>query len=226
MLVLPGALCEPAIADDDAVWNADQFHIGKFDARARLFVTVIKQNFKAGGREVGVELVGRFAHRFVLVLHRYQCDLEGGQRVRPENAALVVVLLDGGGNYAGDAYAVAAHRQHDRFAVFAHDAAVHGLAVLGSELEDMPYLDTALDHQRALTVRARVTRHHVAQVGDFRQRQVALPVEAEVMLAVFVGTGSKIADQRNRAIDHAGNRQFQRAQRAGTGTDYSANLGL
>src|SRR5690606_37911631 len=163
MLVLQGAFSKPTIADVNAMWDTDQLHIREFDARTGLLVTVIKQNVEAGSGEFGVELVGCLANRFVLVFHWYQRDLEGCQGVRPENAAIIVVLLDRSGNHPGNADPIAAHGQGDRLAILTHDTAVHGLAVLGAKLEDMSNLDAALDHQRALAVRAWVASHHVAQ---------------------------------------------------------------
>ncbi|MNZ43497.1 hypothetical protein D3C78_611000 [compost metagenome] len=46
------------------------------------------------------------------------------------------------------------------------------------------------------------------------------------MLAVDVGAGREVVDQGDRAIDHAGDAEIQRAERAGTGTDGGADLGL
>lgn len=137
-----------------------------------------------------------------------------------------MVLFDGGGDHAGYADAVAAHDQVDRLALFAQDVQLHRFAVLGAKLEDMTDLDAALDHQGALAVRAGVAFDDIAQVGDLGQRQVALPVHAEVVLVLDVGASGEIAHQGDGAVDDAGDRQVDRAQRAGAGADGGTDLGL
>ncbi len=76
----------------------------------------------------------------------------------------------------------------------------------------MTDFDAALDYQAALAVRAGVASDHVAKVGDLRQRQVALPVQAEIVLVIDVGAGGEVAHQCDGAVDHTRNRQVQRAQ--------------
>ena len=90
----------------------------------------------------------------------------------------------------------------------------------------MADFDAALDHQGALAVRARVALDHVAQVGDLWNRQVALPVDAEVVLVVDVGADAEVAHQGDRAVDDALQRQVQRAEGACAGTDGGAQLGV
>ena len=92
----------------------------------------------------------------------------------------------------------------------------------------MTDLDAALDHQGALAVRAGVAFDDIAQVGDLGQRQVALPVHAEVVLVLDVGASGEIAHQGDGAVDDAGDRQvglrseYQRAgdQRLVGGLDF------
>ena len=71
---------------------------------------------------------------------------------RPDDAALVVVLLDGCGRQAGDADAVAAHFQKLRFTVLVQEGGVHGAAVFGAEVEHMAHFDAALNGQHPLAV--------------------------------------------------------------------------
>ena len=57
-----------------------------------------------------VELIRRLADAVGFAeLHRQEYDLEGGDRDRPRDAALVVMLLDRGGNHARHPDAVASH---------------------------------------------------------------------------------------------------------------------
>ena len=68
-----------------------------------------------GRSELGVELVGRRAHlRALAVADRHQADLERRHRRGKDDAALVVVLLDRGGDDARHADAVAAHLERLR----------------------------------------------------------------------------------------------------------------
>src|SRR5260221_293354 len=52
---------EAPLAQDQAVWNAEQLGIGKLDARAG--VTIVVEYLDAGGAECRVQRVGGGAHR-------------------------------------------------------------------------------------------------------------------------------------------------------------------
>lgn len=71
-----------------------------------------------------------------------------------DDAFFVVILLDGGGNDAGDADAVAAHFHNLRFAVVVKEAYVHGLGVFVAQLEDVSDFNAAREFQTALPVGA------------------------------------------------------------------------
>ena len=100
-----------------------------------------------------------------VVAHRADHHGEGGDAVRPDDAALVVLLLDGRAQDAGHADAVAAHLEVLGLAVLVEESCVHRLRVLGAEVEDMADLDAALDRQHALAVRRRIALDDIAQVG-------------------------------------------------------------
>ncbi len=203
---------QASVADHDTVRDTDQFHVGELDARAGLLVAVVEQYFKTGSRQVGVEFVRRFTNGVRLVAQRDQRNLERREGVVPDDAVFVAVLFDGSGNHSGNTDAVATHRQIDRLAVFTQHLALHRFAVLGAQLEDVTHFDAALDFQRALAVRAWVARNHVAQVGNGRNRQIALPVDAEIVFVVDVGTDAEVAHQLDRAVDDARQWQVQWAQ--------------
>jgi hypothetical protein len=114
-------------------------------------------------------------------VHAHGADDHGERRngVGPDDAALVMVLLDGCSGQAGDADAVAAHFQRLRFAVFVQEGGVHGAAVLGAQIEHMAHFDAALNGQNPLAIGRGVTRHHIAHVGHgVWLRQVTAPVHA------------------------------------------------
>ena len=69
-------------------------------------------------------------------------DLEGGQGGRPHQAPVVVILLGHHRQQAGDAHAVAAHREDGLVAVLGHErGAGHHARVLGAQLERVGGLD-------------------------------------------------------------------------------------
>src|SRR5476649_587996 len=218
-LVFKIAFSQTTVTDHDAVRNPDQLHVGELDTRAGLLVAIIEQHFETGGGQFGVQLVGCLANSFGFVAQGHQRDLERCQRVAPDDAVLVVVLLDGSGHHARNTDAVAAHGQRHWLAVFTQDLAFQGFAVLGAELEDMPDFNAAFDFQGAFAVRARIASHYVAQICYGRNWQVSLPVHAEIVLVVDVGADAKVAHQFYRAVDDARQWQVQRAKRACTGAD-------
>src|SRR5690606_32038494 len=48
-LVLQGAFAQAAVADHDAVRDADQLHVGELHAGAGLLVAIVQQHFVTGG---------------------------------------------------------------------------------------------------------------------------------------------------------------------------------
>ena len=52
---------------------------------------------------------------------------------------LIVILLNGGGNYAANANPVAAHGNGYIFAIFVQHPGIHFLAVLLAQLEDVAH---------------------------------------------------------------------------------------
>jgi hypothetical protein len=144
------------------------------------------------GEVVGLEFGGDAQPLRLVHVNRHDGDLEWCDREREDDAALVVVLLDGRRHDAGNANAIAAHDHRDRAAFFVQHGGLHGFAVFGAELEDMTHFDTALEFQRAAPVGAGLAGHHVAQVGDDRFRQIAAPVHAKQVRAGLVRAADEI----------------------------------
>ena len=59
-------------------------------------------------------------------------QLERCHAVRPDDAIVVVVLLDGGCHDSAYPNAIAAHGYRDIFTVFVQHLGIHGLAVFGA----------------------------------------------------------------------------------------------
>ena len=100
---------------------------------------------------------------------------------------LVVVLLDGRGHHPGDADAVAAH-DHDVFlAVLVQIHGMHGVAVLGAQLEDVAHFDALGQLDGATAARAGVAQGDAAQVGVGRDLHVAAQVNVHQMRVSGIG---------------------------------------
>ncbi len=81
--------------------------------------------------------------------------------------------LDGGGEDALDADAVAAHDGRDFLAVAVEDGGSHGLGVLVAELEDVADLDGLAEAQRLAADGVELAFVDVADVGDEGGLEVA-----------------------------------------------------
>src|SRR4029077_11162916 len=115
-----------------------------------------------------------------------QDDLERGNGLRPDDSALIVILLDGRGHDARHTNAVTTHVQGHFLATFVEDDPFHGLAVLGSQLEDVTDFDAPDDLQPPVPPGAGVAVHHVPDIGCDHALHVAVPVRARQMQVLFV----------------------------------------
>ena len=206
--------------------HADQLPVGEHGARA--LAAVVQDHVHAGGQQLGVEALGGFAHG-VAAVHADRADHHGEGRdgVRPDDAALVVVLFDGSGRQARDADTVAAHLEELGLAVLVEERGVHGAAVLGAQVEHVADLDAALDGQLALAVGRRVAGQHVAQVGhQVRLGQVAAPVDAGEVHVFLVGAAHPVGHHGHLAVgdDGHGLLQADRAQIARLGAEVLDDL--
>src|SRR6185437_13687038 len=130
-----------------AVGDSNQIGIFKFDAGT--LVSVIEQDVNACCFEGGCDgFAGLFQGGIAHVRHGND-DGEGGNARREPEAVGVIGLLDGGGEDALDADAVAAHDGSDFFAVGVEDAGAHHLGVAGAKLEDVPHFDGFADDEAA-----------------------------------------------------------------------------
>src|SRR5205807_4605952 len=111
-----------------------------------------------------------------LQAYGHQHDLEGSDRLRPDDAALIVILFNGGGHDARHTDAVAPHVEGNLFAAFVEYDALHGLAVFCSQLEDVTDFDTPRDLQGPAPRRAGVAFDHVADIRGNHALDVPIPV--------------------------------------------------
>ena len=129
--------------------------------------------------------------------------MNGASALGPDDAAVVVVLLDGRGHDPGDPDAVAAHFHDLRLTAGVEISCTHRRRIDVAEGEDVADLDAAQDVERALAVRRRVALDDVAQVGD-RVRLAAIAAEIDAA-QVEVGL-VRAADEIGHRGDACGRR--------------------
>src|SRR5690606_19416834 len=210
-----------------AVRDADQFDVGEHLPGAQ--AAVVEHGLDAGIGQLAVQRFGRGGHGVVALgidhAHRHA---PRRHRFGPDDAVVVVVLLDRGGDDARDADAVAAHLQHARLALFVEHRAAHRLGVLAAELEHVADLDAAHDAQFA-AVGGAIALDHVAHVGDgIGFGQVATPVDAGQVETRLVGADDEVGHRRDFAVgDHADRLPGRhRPQAPGLAAQVRADLGF
>ena len=109
--------------------DTDQLHIGEHHART-LF-TIVHQHFNTLGAQLGVQFLRQLLHTVRLVhVHRQDRHLERRNRIRPDDTAIVKVLLNRRRYHASHPDTIAAHGQDLVTAIFALDRGFHRLGVL------------------------------------------------------------------------------------------------
>ena len=119
--------------------------------RSALFVD---EHLKAHGLKLLLEFPGLGRRGLVGGVEKQDLAVKGRDGRREDDAVVVVVLLDGRGQGAGYADAVAAHNHVLLLSVLIEIGAVHGLGVLGAELEEMADLNALGELKPASAVRA------------------------------------------------------------------------
>jgi hypothetical protein len=209
VLVLDLTDLQATVAQGHAVRHADQLPISEHGTRA--LAAVIQNDVNTHGHQLGIEPIGRgFDVGETVRTDRAQHHGERRQGIRPDDAACIMVLLNGGRRQPRDANAIAAHFHELRFAVHVQKGGVHGLAVLGAQVKHMADLDTALDRQQPFAIRRRVARHHVAQIcHEVGFRQVTTPIDARHVEIDLIGTANPVAHDGDFTVNHHPHRFFQ-----------------
>src|SRR3569833_2264889 len=183
---------QPTLSDNQAVRDAQQLRVRELDSRTG--VAVVVQHFDSSSSELGIEPVGDLAYPFrFLHAHGHEHNLEGRNGIRPDNAAFIVILLNRRGHDARHTDAVTTHVEPHFLAAFVEYNALHGLAVLLTELEDVTYFNTTGNLQTSMTRGARIAFCHVADVSRDHSLLVAVPVDAGVVHVSFIGAGHVVS---------------------------------
>src|SRR3954447_2353414 len=178
---------EETSADHDGPRNADQFGVGEFHP-GRQLGPVVDQHPQSrvgqirrggqGGLDLAVPAGGDD-------VHVGGCDL-----VRPQQAAVVVVLLGDGRDRAGETDTVAAHGGPDRLTVRAQHIDLEGVGVPPAELEDVRDLDAPADGELAdAALRTRVSGADLGRLDGAVRSEVAPGDHRAGMPARFVRAG-------------------------------------
>src|SRR6185503_20366896 len=112
-----------------------------------------------------------------------------GHGERPNDAVLVVALLNDGLEGAGNSNPVTAHDAELALAGIVEEERVERLAVFGAELEEMPDLDGAADFERFAAFGTRFARVDSAKVGPLRDLDIALHRDIVDVKPVFIRPG-------------------------------------
>ena len=199
----------------------DQVHISKFAAGP--FRTVVVQDFDARGVQLVVDIVtGRIAV-IVAAAQIDQPDLEGRDRLRPDDALVVMAGFNDRANQPGYANSVGAHL-HGRLPAFRRrNNRAEGLGIFLTEKEDMADLDPAVGDAafgRHLALELRRVVHFVRcgikagpfidnrlQVGfivDIQRQNVPFQEVAMTEHRAFAGIGQNDEFMAHIAADRAG----------------------
>ena len=126
----------------------------------------------------------------------------------------MMCFADGSGQ-AAYADTVAAHDGMLQAAVLVHIGHIHGLGVLGAQLEDVTYLNTAAGVDGGLAAyRADTAVKGLGHVHVFNFADIPGDVEADVVFVLLAGAGGQPLDALQGAVIYNG-RAFRQAHRSG-----------
>ena len=168
-------------ADHDAQRDADQ--VGVLELHARPLVAVVQSTSMPAPGELVVQLLGGASPTRASVTFTGDDEhLVGRQRHRPDDAVLVVVLLDGRGDDPVDADAVAAHDDRVLLRRLVEELALQRLGVLVPSLKTWPTSMACADRQRRCRTAGRDRRRRAV-------RRSANAVDLEVAAQVARPSG-------------------------------------
>src|SRR6185312_12372362 len=199
MTILKLSRLQAALAHDEPVGDSEQLGIGKLDPRP--CVTVVVQHLDSACGERRVEPIGRFPHAGgFLLADGNQDHLERGDRLRPDDPALIVILLDGCGNDPCHTDAITAHVHDHLAAALIENQALHGLAVFAAQLEDMTHLDAPYHLESPAAGGTGIAVHDVSEVGCDSALDVPAPVSPGVVHLVLVGAANEVRERQSTVI--------------------------
>ena len=108
---------------------------------------------------------------------------------RPDDALLIVVLLDRRSGRPADANTVATHDGKALLALIIEDGGVHFMAVLSAEQEDLSDFDPFGERQHSLSSGRRIAGLRIAKIGKLFHREIADEIGVLIVGVGFIGAG-------------------------------------
>ena len=166
-------------ADEHLNRHAHQFVV--FELRAWRHRPVVEANLHPRCLQIFIELLCQLDLFAALLVEERNDTLERRDRDRPDDALVVVMLLDRRSRGARHPDAVTAHHERRRLAVLRHERRAHRLGVLRPELEDMADLDTARLFERRPGRRVTFACPRGAKVVKLGHAGIAAEVDVEAV---------------------------------------------
>ena len=178
-------------ADDYTDGNTQQVCIGEHEAGTDLAVVV--NDFHTGGLEILVELIGKGTDLGIICTHGAQVDLPRGDGHGPNGAVLVVMGLTDGSGQTAYTDAVAAHNGMLLIAFGSQVGHVHGLGVLGAQLEDITDLDTTGDGNGGLAAMgADAAFYDLGEVMVGELTQVTGNIQTGIVMVCLIAAADQV----------------------------------
>src|SRR3954447_14736952 len=181
------AVVQALLAGRDPTRDAEEVGVGELLPRP--CVTVVEQHVAASR----LERRGRTLGDLLRAHERHDVVVKGRDRLGPDDAALVVVLLDDGRHRAGGPDPVAAHDDRLLTAGLVEIGCLQRHRVPGAEVEEVADLDRRLDVDAAAAVRARIALLDMPQIGPGVGPPVPTRLDAEEVPPVAVRAGHVLA---------------------------------
>ena len=102
--------------------------------------------------------------------------MKRGDRIRPDDALVVVMLFHGSGRRPPDSDSITSHHRQAFFAVGIEKGGIHALAVLGPQHEDMAHLDAFRGFEHAVFPRRWIAGPGISQICELFHLKIAVNV--------------------------------------------------
>ena len=184
---------------DGAHRNAEQIRIREH--RAGTDIAVVVKHLDSRRLQGFIQTVRRRAHDCVVTAEIADLHLPRGDGHRPNGAVIVVAFLADRSAKPSDADAVAAHNRIFRLSVRIKIGHAHRFRIFGSELEDVPDLDSLLNgNHRFSAGRAYRARVNLRNIDIVDVPDIARDVEARIVIIRLVRAADEIAGSGKRTV--------------------------
>ena len=177
--------------DGNAQGDTDEVRILEFYARP--LVPVVEDHLHALRSQVFVDPFRRLDQRLVAHIDGRDDGVIRGNRHGPDDAVIVMVLLDAGGDGTAHADAVAPHDHVLLLPIAVEEGGAHGLAVLRPQLEDVSHLDSTGKPDLAGAPGTWIALADNTQIGKLWRLEVPAEIGVPDVMVFLVGADNHIA---------------------------------